>query len=196
MDIPAIIDTAHMTVSDVASGVVLALHGAQAIPAAFRDKPAPVDVRRAAYARFQDAACRSYAVALYLPEFARMNQRAALALLPGADRMMEVHSEANRVLAEILAATAQIRLVGGTGPAEAMRPVLRGLTGMYGSLPVGTWKWQREAKRPAFEAAEKAFAEALPKFTEASRIDLAYKRRPREHWWQLARPKAPKKADT
>ena len=198
VDVTTDVDELAQTLTDTAAALALVLKAGLAVPAARHDKPAPVDVRRDAYRRFQDAAVRSYTMALYLPEFGVVNQKPIIWGGPwnATGNALNVFADASGLLAELLAAIADVRLVATPGPAEALRPVLHGLMGMYGSLPSGLRKKTRAAKVPAFKEGQAAFSEALPRFTDACRLDLGYARPPREHWWQRNRPKAPKKADT
>ena len=195
MDVPEV-DAYAQTVTDSVAALSLMLRGGIAVPSAWRDKPAPVEVRRDAYLRFQDASAHAYTLALYLPEFAKLNQKSIIAGGPWnpASKLLDTVSAGHGQIAEILAATAQVRLVGAPEPSEALRPVLRGLIAMYGSLPVGLREKTRASKRPEFERGQKEFTDGYLAFTQACRVDLAYKRSPRRHSWQVWRPKAPETA--
>lgn len=192
MDVPEV-DVYAQTVTDSVAALSLMLRGGVAVPGAWHDELAPVEVRRDAYVRFQDASARAYTLALYLPEFARMNQKPIIAGGPwnATSKALDVFSSAHGQIAEILAATAQVRLVGAPEPSEALRPVLRGLIAMYGSLPVGLREKTRATKRPEFERGQKEFTDGYLAFTQVCRVDLAYRRRPRRHGWELWRPKPP-----
>ena len=189
------VDVYAQTVTDSVAALSLMLRGGMTVPGAWHDKPAPVEVRRGAYLRFQDASARAYTLALYLPEFAKMNQRPIIAGGPWnpTSKLLDTVSAGHGQIAEILAATAQVRLVGAPEPSEAMRPVMRGLIAMYGSLPVGLREKTRATKRPEFERGQKEFTDGFLAFTVACRVDLAYKRAPRRHGWQVWRPKPPGK---
>jgi hypothetical protein len=191
------VDALAQTFTDTTAALALLLKGGFAVPAALRDKPAPVDVRRAAYMQFQEASIRSFTTALNLPEFAQVNQKPVIAGGPwpwnGTANALDVMAAASRDLADLLAATANLRMVGGPGPCEALRPVLGALVTMHGSLPVGLRAATREKNRPEFESGQAAFADAITRFTAACRLDLSYRRAPRRRWWQKWRPKAPAK---
>ena len=193
VDVPTEVDALAASITESVGALTLILRSAAAVPGAWRDKPAPVEVRRDAYAQFHEAAIRSFTTALHLPEFARVNQKPVLAGGPwpwnGTSKALDVMAAASRDLADLLAATANIRMVGGPGPCEALRPALGALVTMYGSLPVGLRSSTREKKRPEFEAGQAAFADAIVEFTAACRLDLSYRRRPRRYWWQKWQPK-------
>lgn len=197
VDVPADVDALSTLVTESVGALALLVRGGAAVPKSWHDKPAPVDVRRDAYARFQDAAIRSFTTALHLPEFARVNQKPVISGGPlpwnGTAKALDVMAGASRDLADLLAATANLRMVGGPGPCEALRPVLGALVAIHGSLPVGLRAATREKKRPEFESGQTAFADAIVEFTAACRLDLSYRRAPREHWWQKWRPKPPKR---
>jgi hypothetical protein len=195
VDVPEV-DVYAQTVTDSVAALSLMLRGGMTVPNAWHDKPAPVEVRRDAYTRFQDASASAYMLALFLPEFAKVNQKPIIAGGPwnATSKALDLFSTAHVQIAEILAATAQVRLVGAPEPSEALRPVLRGLIAMYGSLPVGLREKARAAKRPEFERGQKEFTDGYLKFTQVCRVDLAYRRRPRRHGWELWRPKPQGKA--
>lgn len=198
MDVPTDVDALATSITESVGALMLVLRGTAAVPSAWHDKPAPVEVRRDAYARFHEAAIRSFTTALHLPEFAKVNQKPVIAGGPwpwnGTSKALDVMAAASRDLADLLTATANMRMVGGPGPCEALRPVLGALVTMHGSLPVGLRAATRERKRAEFEAGQAAFTEAILEFTQACRLDLSYRRAPRRWWWQKWRPKAPEKA--
>lgn len=197
VDVPTDVDALATSITESVAALTLVLRGTAAVPGAWHDKPAPIEVRRDAYARFQDAAIRSFTGALYLPEFARVNQKPVIAGGPwpwnGTAKALDVMAAASRDLSGLIAATANIRMVGGPGPCEALRPVLGALVTMHGSLPVGLRAATRDKRRPEFEAGQAAFADAILEFTAACRLDLSYRRAPRRWWWQKWRPKPPEK---
>lgn len=122
------VDALAQTLTDTTAALTLLLKGGLALPAAWRDKPAPVEVRRAAYVKFQEASIRSFTTALNLPEFAQINQKPVIAGGPwpwsGTAKALDVMAAANRDLSDLLAATANVRMVGGPGPVRgaASRP--------------------------------------------------------------------------
>ena len=183
-----------LDITEFSAAAAALVRGAQAIPAAFRDKPAPVDVRREAYLRFQNAVCHSSALANPLADVARVLRRPILFGGPWdpAARAHVALRDANEALGELLAAMAHVRLVGGPGAVDAMRTAADAVGDLYADLPTEFWRYKRAGQLEVFTERQKDVGDALIALTEACRVDLAYKRAPRRWVWQLWRPAKPK----
>jgi hypothetical protein len=101
------------------------------------------------------------------------------------------------ISSRLLAALAQLRLVGGRGPQPAAEQAVMVIGEMISLMPVVEDRIIRQRTQPAEEyaSARDAVGYYLREFNQFARMDLSrwpWRRHLREHWWQLYRPKGRK----
>jgi hypothetical protein len=178
-------------ITSAGSAVSVLRNIVSAVPAGTRATPADPDRRRDAYIAFQKAALRASTHVAYVIELSTISRKPIIfgGVWGSLARLMDAMRDTEQILADLLGALAEVRIVGNPAPRAKAEEIIVVLLKMQETIPVALRKATRDAKAEDFGRWQSRFGLEQKNFAEIVREDLKYAGKPRHHWWQLWRPR-------